>query len=71
LAAADRRTGMWMVMVDTAHKDSRMAEGACKLAPYSLMLLRFGRERRLGIRPAAGDVELAGVEAQLVEAASG
>jgi isoamylase len=70
LPAADRRTGMWMVLVDTAHKDTRMAESACKVAPYSLMLLRFGRERRLGLRSTAGDVELVGVEPQLVEAAS-
>jgi len=71
LPTADRRTGMWMVLVDTARSDARMiTDGTCKLAAYSLVLLRFGRERRLGLGATAGDVELVNVQPELVAAAS-
>jgi hypothetical protein len=62
---------MWMVLVDTARSDARMiTDGTCKLAAYSLVLLRFGRERRLGLGATAGDVELVDVQPELVAAAS-
>ena len=72
LSSADRRTGMWMVLIDTARRQTRMvAEGSYSLPAYSLVLLRFGRERRLGLASTAGDVELVGARPELVEAASG
>jgi glycogen operon protein len=46
--SADRRQGVWTTVVDTTSRDLRSVEaGPVTLAPYSLLLLRFGRERRL------------------------
>jgi len=72
LPTADRRTGVWMVLVDTAGGDARMiTDGTCAVASYSLVLLRFGRERRLGLGATAGDVEVVNVQPELVAAANG
>ena len=49
----DRREGVWTTLVDTTRRELRAVEaGPVTLAPYSLLLLRFGRERRLA-QPAA------------------
>jgi len=40
--------GLWAEIVETAGGHLRMIEEGCvKLAPHSLVLLRFGRDRRL------------------------
>jgi glycogen operon protein len=40
--------GVWAELVETAAEQLRMIEGGCvKLAPHSLVLLRFGPDRRL------------------------
>jgi isoamylase len=44
----ERRANVWTVLVDTARDDLRLTEaGMHSLSPYSLVLLRHGRERRL------------------------
>jgi glycogen operon protein len=40
--------GIWAEVVDTAHRElHRVSEGFVALAPYSLVLLRYGADRRL------------------------
>ena len=40
--------GMWVFMIDTAESGTHVVkEGAVTVAPYALILLRFGTERRL------------------------
>ncbi|MDQ3997264.1 MAG: glycogen debranching enzyme, partial [Gemmatimonadota bacterium] len=53
--------GLWAALIDTSRRADEMAQvvkGECiRLAPYSLMLLRHGRERRLAIeRPTRAEV---------------
>jgi glycogen operon protein len=44
--------GVWAELVETAAEQLRMIEGGCvKLAPHSLVLLRFGPDRRLVVEP--------------------
>jgi hypothetical protein len=51
----DRRQGVWTTLVDTTRRELRAVEaGPVTLAPYSLLLLRFGRERRLAQPVAPG-----------------
>jgi isoamylase len=43
-----RRSGVWTMLVDTAHREVKVVtQGCITLSAYSLVLLRFGRERRL------------------------
>ncbi|MFL5581920.1 MAG: glycogen debranching protein GlgX [Gemmatimonadaceae bacterium] len=47
-AGDERRANVWTVLVDTARDELRLTEaGMHSLSPYSLVLLRHGRERRL------------------------
>jgi isoamylase len=64
-----RRGGVWSVLVDTARTDRGPVEtDALALAPYSVALVRFGRERRLAATAGAtGGV--AAVNAAAVSAA--
>jgi glycogen operon protein len=51
----DRRRSMWTVLVDTARDEVQSVEGGqVGLAPYSVVLLRYGRERRLSPATAGG-----------------
>ena len=48
MAEDDRRNGMWSTMIDTARSSpGPVRDNSVVLMPYSLILLRFGRERRL------------------------
>jgi isoamylase len=60
----DRRAGMWTMLVDTAHDEPHAVQGdAVTLAPYSLVLLRFGRERRVAMQGGSANVNVAAVAA--------
>jgi glycogen operon protein len=60
----DRRAGMWTMLVDTAHDEPHAVHGdAVTLAPYSLVLLRFGRERRVAVQGGSANVNMAAVAA--------
>ncbi|HVE79060.1 MAG TPA: hypothetical protein VNA89_09380, partial [Gemmatimonadaceae bacterium] len=51
----DRRRSMWSVLVDTAREEVPSVEGGqVALSPYSVVLLRFGRERRLSSAAGGG-----------------
>ena len=67
-ADANRRVGVWTTLIDTARYEPRIAEGAVGLSPYSMLLLRFGRERRLA-SASAGSGSAAEVNAAAVGAA--
>ena len=67
-ADANRRVGVWTTLIDTARYEPRIAEGAVGLTPYSMLLLRFGRERRLA-STSAGSGSAAEVNAAAVGAA--
>jgi glycogen operon protein len=44
--------GIWAELVNTARKELTLLESDCvRLLPYSLVLLRFGRDRRLAVDP--------------------
>ena len=41
---------MWVVVLDTAHAGARtVKENKLVVAPYSLVLLRFGTDRRMSL----------------------
>jgi isoamylase len=66
---ADRRAGVWTTLIDTArYEPRRIADARVDLAPYSMLLLRFGRERRLSAA-AGGPGSAAEVNAAAVSAA--
>ena len=51
LPALDKR-GLWSELVSTAHGEAWLVTaGSVELAPYSLMLLRHGRDRRQAVEP--------------------
>jgi glycogen operon protein len=59
--------GLWAGLVDTARRTDDMTQiikSECiHLAPYSLMLLRYGRERRIALeRPSRADILAAGAK---------
>jgi len=55
--------GIWAELANTARADLwRVKGGVVELAPYSLVLLRYGRDRRLALEPPARDERLAGQE---------
>jgi glycogen operon protein len=60
-----RRPGMWTLLIDTAHPEPGVVNGdAHELPPHSLVLMRFGRERRLvgsGVSGGAAGVNAAAV----------
>ena len=44
--------GMWAELVNTARRDLwHIKDGSVDLLPYSLVLMRFGRDRRLAVEP--------------------
>jgi glycogen operon protein len=51
LPALEQR-GMWAELVNTARQELTLLENDCvRLLPHSLVLLRYGRDRRLAIEP--------------------
>ena len=65
-----RRGGVWTTLIDTArHEPRRIAEGVVGVAGYSMLLLRFGRERRLATAVSAGSGSAAEVNAAAVSTA--
>jgi hypothetical protein len=66
LPRIDQR-GLWAALVDTNRRADEMAQivkSECiRLAPYSLVLLRYGRERRLALeRPSRAETVAAGAK---------
>jgi isoamylase len=55
--------GLWTELVDTSHRDLRIPDqSSLQMAPMSLMLLRFGRDRRVAVHaPPRSDI-IGGVE---------
>ena len=52
LPALEQR-GMWAELVNTARQELTLLEDDCvRLLPHSLVLLRYGRDRRLAVEPA-------------------
>jgi glycogen operon protein len=46
--------GIWAELVNTARKElTSMEENCVRLLPYSLVLLRYGRDRRLALGPSS------------------
>jgi hypothetical protein len=46
--------GMWAELVNTARKELTLIDQNCvQLLPYSLVLLRYGRDRRLAVEPSS------------------
>ena len=44
--------GIWAELVNTARKElTLLTENCVRLLPYSLVLLRYGRDRRLAVDP--------------------
>jgi glycogen operon protein len=59
-----RRFGMWSELVNTAREDLwHIREGWVGLAPHSLVLLRYGRDRRISMAGGAQATNVAAVSA--------
>jgi glycogen operon protein len=59
--------GLWAALVDTNRRADEMAQAikseCIRLAPYSLVLLRYGRERRMAIeRPSRAEIVAQGAK---------
>ena len=57
--------GIWAELVNTARQElTLLTEDCVQLLPYSLMLLRYGRDRRLAVEPSSRSVSSADVAAR-------
>jgi hypothetical protein len=46
--------GIWAELVNTARRELTLLDQNCvQLLPYSLVLLRYGRDRRLAVEPSS------------------